>query len=77
MVHERLIRLNELIPKLNTGQKPMIPISRSQWWLGVKQGIYPQPVKLGQRMTAWRLSDIEEFLKKGVQGKGRPGEDND
>ncbi|MFW6249071.1 MAG: helix-turn-helix transcriptional regulator [Bacteroidota bacterium] len=47
----------------------MIPISRSQWWEGVKQGIYPKPVKLGQRITAWRISDIERLLQEGVQSK--------
>lgn len=40
----------------------IIPVSRSTWWLGVKTGRYPQPVKLGQRITAWRVEDIRELI---------------
>ncbi len=42
----------------------IIPVSRSNWWLGVANGVYPAPVKLGPRMTAWRIEDIREFLTK-------------
>jgi len=38
------------------------PVSRSTWWLGVKDGRFPKPVKLGPRTTAWRVSDIRELL---------------
>ena len=40
----------------------VIPISRSQWLKGVKEGIYPQPVKLGPRITAWRVEDIRKLI---------------
>ena len=43
-----------------------IPVSASSWWSGVKKGIYPQPIKLGPRITAWRKSDIEALVKQGV-----------
>jgi prophage regulatory protein len=29
-----------------------IPVSKSTWWAEVKAGRYPQPVKLGPRITA-------------------------
>lgn len=32
--------------------KGPVPVSKSTWWLGVKTGRYPQPVKLGPRITA-------------------------
>ena len=35
-----------------------LPISRSSWWAGVKDGRFPKPVKLGPRITAWRVEDI-------------------
>lgn len=44
-----------------------IPVSRSTWWLGVKTGRFPQPVKLGPRITAWRVEDIRELIKTGVR----------
>lgn len=42
----------------------LIPISRSSWWSGVAQGKYPRPIKLGQRVTVWRVSDIQKLIQK-------------
>ena len=39
-----------------------IPVSKSTWWAGVKEGRYPQPVKLSARTTAWRVEDIRELI---------------
>ncbi|MBA5778043.1 AlpA family phage regulatory protein [Stappia sp. F7233] len=44
-----------------------IPVSKSTWWAGVKSGRYPQPVKLGPRITAWRAADIHDLIKNGVE----------
>ena len=41
----------------------LIPVSRSTWWAGVKSGRYPQPVKLGPRITAWRVEDIRRLIQ--------------
>ena len=38
-----------------------IPVSRSAWWQGIKDGRYPAGVKIGPRTTAWLKSDIEEL----------------
>jgi len=42
---------------------PLIPVSRSSWWEGVKCGRYPAPVKLGPRTTAWRAKDIRRLIQ--------------
>ncbi|PIZ31871.1 MAG: transcriptional regulator [Alphaproteobacteria bacterium CG_4_10_14_0_8_um_filter_53_9] len=42
----------------------VFPIGRSTWWLGVRQGRFPAPVKLGPRTTAWRVEDIRSLLAK-------------
>jgi hypothetical protein len=42
---------------------PLIPVSKSTWWEGVKQGRYPRPVKLGPRVTAWRVEDIRRLIE--------------
>lgn len=39
-----------------------IPVSRSTWWEGVRTGRYPQPVKLGPRITAWRVEAIKALI---------------
>ena len=36
----------------------VIPVGKSTWWDGVKTGRFPKPIKLGPRITAWRVQDI-------------------
>lgn len=44
---------------------PLIPVSKSTWWQGVKEGRYPQPVRtLGARITVWRIEDIRTLIAK-------------
>ncbi len=43
-----------------------IPVSKSTWWQGVKDGRFPKPVKLGARITVWRAEDIRRLLDKGA-----------
>ena len=38
-------------------------MSKSTRWAGVKSGRYPKPVKLGPRITAWRVDDIRALIK--------------
>lgn len=40
-----------------------IPISRSSWWEGVRSHRYPQPIKLSERVTCWRASDIRAIVE--------------
>jgi len=47
--------------------KGPIPVSKSTWWLGVKQGRYPKPLKLGPRITVWRAEEIWALVETGVQ----------
>jgi predicted DNA-binding transcriptional regulator AlpA len=42
----------------------VFPVSRSHWWAGVKDGRYPAGVKLSERITAWRASDIRELIDR-------------
>lgn len=41
---------------------PLIPVEKSTWWAGVKSGRFPKPVKLGPRVTAWRVEDIRALI---------------
>jgi prophage regulatory protein len=43
-----------------------IPVSKSTWWAGIKDGRYPKPVKLGPRITAWRIEDVRTLIERGV-----------
>ncbi|PSH59600.1 helix-turn-helix transcriptional regulator [Phyllobacterium endophyticum] len=44
-----------------------IPVSKSTWWAGVKDGRFPKPIKLGPRITAWRVQDIHSLIESGVR----------
>lgn len=47
---------------------PLLPISKSTWWVRVKSGEYPQPVKLGPKITAWRVEDIRSLIEEQSRG---------
>ncbi len=49
--------------------KGPIPVSKSTWWEGVKSGRFPKPVKLGPRITAWRVEDIHALIKDGYNDR--------
>ena len=51
-------------PKANPPIPAIIPVSKSAWWLGIKSGKFPAPVKLGPRTTAWKVEDIRELVVK-------------
>jgi len=40
----------------------LIPVGKSSWWRGVKDGRYPKPVKIAPRTTAWRAEDIAALM---------------
>ena len=50
------IRQSELIPNL-------IPFSPATLWRKVKDGTFPAPVKLSERVTAWRVEDIRAWMQ--------------
>ena len=41
-----------------------IPVSKSTWWQGVKDGRFPKSVKLGVKTTAWRVEDIRALVER-------------
>jgi len=58
------VRLSQIIgnPKADPPVIPIIPISKSTWWAGVKSGLYPRQIKLGPRISVWRVEDIRQIL---------------
>lgn len=46
----------------------LIPISKSTWWMGIKDGRYPQPVKLSPGCTAWRVEAIRALIEDIEEG---------
>jgi prophage regulatory protein len=59
-----LLRLKHIVgdAKAKPPIPAIIPVSKSEWWAGVKDGRYPQPIKLSARVTVWKASDILAFI---------------
>lgn len=38
------------------------PVSRTAWYEGIKQGIYPAPVQLGRRSVGWSMEAIRSLV---------------
>lgn len=64
------LRLWQIVGRPATKKSPaiaaLIPISKSTWWAGIHSGRFPQPVKLGKRITVWRAADIRALLERGI-----------
>jgi prophage regulatory protein len=48
-------------PKHPTRPVPL-PFSPATFWRWVKDGSFPKPVKLGERITCWRVGDVRAWL---------------
>ncbi|MDG1129688.1 MAG: AlpA family phage regulatory protein [Paracoccaceae bacterium] len=45
-----------------------IPVSKSGWWQGVKDGRFPKPRKLGPRTTVWKAEYIRALFESEDAG---------
>jgi predicted DNA-binding transcriptional regulator AlpA len=46
----------------------LYPVSKSQWYQGIKDGVHPKPVRLSARISAWKACDIIALLENADQG---------
>ena len=58
-----LYRIKSIV-RTKTGGPPLIDMSPATWWAGVKSGRFPKPVRLGERMTCWRGSDLLALVEQ-------------
>lgn len=50
------LRLNQVLR--------FIPVGKTAWYDGIKEGRYPAPVKLGPRTAAYRAQDICALIER-------------
>lgn len=50
------VRQSQLVPHI-------IPFSPATLWRKVKSGNFPRPVKLSERVTAWAVEDVREWME--------------
>lgn len=53
---DALLRLSDVLR--------LIPVSRSTLYQWVKDGVFPKPIKLGSRVSAWRCGDVTDFSRQ-------------
>lgn len=54
--NDRLLRLKQVLE--------YVPVSKSTWWVWCASGKAPQSIKLGERTTCWRLSDVMAMIEQ-------------
>ena len=59
---EGFVRVNDII-----GPGKPLPMGKTTWWEGVREGRYPQPEKLAPRITVWRVEDIRALIESPQQ----------
>lgn len=52
--HSGFLRLEQVLQ--------LIPVSKATWWNGCRSGQFPKPYKLAPRVTAWKMSDIQNCM---------------
>lgn len=69
-----LLRIKQIIgdPKANPPIPGIIPVSKSTWWKGCREGHFPKPIKIGTRTTVWRAEDIRQFTERLGQRSQAP-----
>ena len=64
LTDDGLLRLEQIIGSTRKGIAPILPISKTSFYRGIREGRYPAPVKLGERTSAWKVSEIRALLGK-------------
>lgn len=49
-------------------------MSPASIWRRVANRSFPQPIRFGTRMTAWRVEDVREFLRDPLNYRAAPAE---
>jgi len=59
-----LIRLNQLVqsPQRPEATAPL-PFSAPTLWRKVKAGTFPRPIKLSERVTAWKVGAVRDWMR--------------
>lgn len=64
LTDDGLLRLEQIIGSPRKGIAPILPVSKTSFYRGIREGVYPAPIKLGLRTSAWRVADIRALLGK-------------
>lgn len=58
-----LLREAQLVPSPKRPlATPVLPFSAATLWRKVRDGSFPAPIKLSERVTAWKVGDVRQWL---------------
>lgn len=59
------VRLAQILgnPKADPPVPPIVPISKSSWYAGIKSGIYPAPILISPRTAVYRVEAIRLLIE--------------
>ena len=52
-------------------RRGLLPIGHATFWGWAKTGYLPAPVRLGERITAWRYGDLLDFIENHKIATGK------
>jgi predicted DNA-binding transcriptional regulator AlpA len=58
-LNDGFIRQKELLVKLG--------FSPATLWRKVAQGTFPKPIKLSERISAWNIAEVDEFINSKLK----------
>ncbi len=59
---DALVRIGKIV-----GPNGLIPVSRSSFYQGIRDGIYPKAVRLGKRTSVWRMSELMRVIEREAE----------
>ncbi|MGX5651525.1 helix-turn-helix transcriptional regulator [Hydrogenophaga borbori] len=58
-----LVRQSQLVRDTKNLTRPTpLPFSPATFWRRVKDGTFPKPIKLGKRITCWRVGEVRAWI---------------
>jgi prophage regulatory protein len=63
---DKFLRLPQILgdTKANPPIPALIPVCKTTWYAGIKNGIYPKGIKLSPRVCVWRESSIHALINQ-------------
>lgn len=58
------VRQAQLVGDRKKTITPIIPFSATTLWRMINRKEFPEPVKLSEGVTAWRVEDVRQWLEK-------------
>ncbi len=62
------LRVSQIIGNPKKGIPPLIPVSRTFWFEGVRAGRFPRPVYIASKMPLWRADEIAALMATFEEG---------